>query len=349
MQKSPFISIIIPVYNVEPYIADCIQSVMRQTYQGPMECIVVDDACTDKSMAIAKELIAGYEGPIVFKVLRHEKNRGLSAARNTAMDVATGDFIIAVDSDDWLADHAVDSLLKRQLETGADVVSANVMVHYADEDVLLRGKEYSDREQMVLQMMQTSWNHFFAGNLIRRTVITDNDLHWIEGLDQGEDRYMRTLVAYYSQRQAAVDDVVYYYNRTNASSITSASSNAASRIRYNAQELDYMLVLERFFADKEIKFKKEATQCCMDQMDFNLKNTLAYSMKDEFQRLTAVIDGRSEADCNLIGWKKNGINGRLMHCYCWMRMKWLAKKVEKYLKRKMHCCSRKESENKSNV
>ena len=89
----PIVSIVIPVYNVEPYITDCLQSVMYQTYTGPLECILVDDCGTDKSIEVAEKLIAEYDGPIEFKVLHHEHNRGLSAARNTGMDLAKGDYV----------------------------------------------------------------------------------------------------------------------------------------------------------------------------------------------------------------------------------------------------------------
>ena len=94
------LSIIIPVYHVAPYIEDCLRSVMRQTYQGAMECLIVDDCGTDDSMAIAERTIATYEGPIVFQVLHHERNRGLSAARNTGTLAAKGDYLYYLDSDD---------------------------------------------------------------------------------------------------------------------------------------------------------------------------------------------------------------------------------------------------------
>ena len=63
------LSIIIPVYQVAPYIEDCLRSVMRQTYQGAMECLIVDDCGTDDSIAIAERAIASYDGPIVFHIL----------------------------------------------------------------------------------------------------------------------------------------------------------------------------------------------------------------------------------------------------------------------------------------
>ena len=91
------VSIIVPVYNVAHYIEDCLRSVMRQTYKGSMECLVVDDCGTDDSMSIVERMIAEYDGPIQFKILRHEHNRGLSAARNTGTMQATGDYSIKIE------------------------------------------------------------------------------------------------------------------------------------------------------------------------------------------------------------------------------------------------------------
>ncbi len=76
MIKQPKISIIIPIYNVEEYITDCLQSVMRQTYQGTIECILVDDCGTDKSIAIAGQVIADYQGPIEF----HNQSNSIESA-----------------------------------------------------------------------------------------------------------------------------------------------------------------------------------------------------------------------------------------------------------------------------
>ena len=105
------VSIIIPVYNVELYIAECLQSVMNQTYQGQLECIVVDDCGTDRSMEIVARMIAGYDGPIEFRVLHHEKNMGLSCARNTGIDAVTGDYVFFLDSDDWISYDCIDYLV----------------------------------------------------------------------------------------------------------------------------------------------------------------------------------------------------------------------------------------------
>ena len=77
------VSIVIPVYNVEAYIIECLESVARQTYRGEMECLIVDDCGADESIALAEDFIRSYQGDIHFQILHHDHNRGLAAARNT--------------------------------------------------------------------------------------------------------------------------------------------------------------------------------------------------------------------------------------------------------------------------
>lgn len=104
------ISVIIPVYNVALYVEECLQSVANQTFKD-LEVLVVDDCGTDASMELVQHFIDNYTGEISFKVLHHEKNRGLSAARNTGMDVATGEYIAFIDSDDFFAPTYFEKLL----------------------------------------------------------------------------------------------------------------------------------------------------------------------------------------------------------------------------------------------
>ena len=104
------ISVIIPVYNVAPYIAACLQSVMRQTTQAALECILVDDCGPDNSMEVVSETLKSYKGPVDFKIVRHTQNRGLSAARNTGLAAATGDYIYFLDSDDEITPDCIERL-----------------------------------------------------------------------------------------------------------------------------------------------------------------------------------------------------------------------------------------------
>ena len=86
------ISIIIPIYNVEDYVAECLNSVISQTYDhSKIECIIVDDCTPDKSMDVVNKIIGVYNGEMNFITRRHKENQGLSAARNTGISIATGE------------------------------------------------------------------------------------------------------------------------------------------------------------------------------------------------------------------------------------------------------------------
>ena len=130
------ISVIIPVYNVEPYVRQCLESVIMQDNGGAaIECILVDDCGKDRSMEIVRQIVADYQGPIQFVLLAHERNRGLPAARNTGMDVATGDYILFIDSDDWLPADAISKFV-------------NALKRYPDLDMVIGNFYLRSRERL---------------------------------------------------------------------------------------------------------------------------------------------------------------------------------------------------------
>ena len=109
----PKISIVTPVYEVEQYISECTQSVIDQSYDN-IEFILVDDCSGDNSINIAEELlVSSVKSGLVYKIMRHEHNRGVSAARNTALHVASGDYIFCLDSDDKLTPQCVAALVEK--------------------------------------------------------------------------------------------------------------------------------------------------------------------------------------------------------------------------------------------
>ncbi|MGB4592072.1 MAG: glycosyltransferase family 2 protein, partial [Bacteroidales bacterium] len=117
------VTVIIPVYNTAPYITRCLKSVLDQTYDN-LEVLLIDDCGTDNSMELAAGLLAqaGYrdtgggsmqaDSARTFTVLRHPENRGLSAARNTGLKAATGEYVVFLDSDDQLPPKAIENLVR---------------------------------------------------------------------------------------------------------------------------------------------------------------------------------------------------------------------------------------------
>lgn len=116
---NPLVTIVIPVYKVEKFIERCLKSVVKQSYKE-IECILVNDVSPDNSMKVAEEFIA--KNPSFnFIILDQPKNLGLSMARNAGMDVAKGKYIYFLDSDDEIAEFAIEHLVKLAEETNADV------------------------------------------------------------------------------------------------------------------------------------------------------------------------------------------------------------------------------------
>ncbi|SEA82347.1 Glycosyltransferase involved in cell wall bisynthesis [Prevotella sp. tc2-28] len=213
MKSAEFdITVIIPVYKVEKFIERCLCSVMNQTYGKPFECILVNDCTPDNSMSIVKRIIDGYRGNISFRVINHEKNRGLSAARNTGIMQSRGSYLLFVDSDDYIVEGCLEKLAF-QLEQHPDItmVLGNTQNNLSNtikvgevplcsyDNHVIRKLFYSH------SLPVTAWN-----KLIRKDFILQNRFFFKEGL-LFEDlnwsyRLFRILPSY-----AFVPEVTYSY------------------------------------------------------------------------------------------------------------------------------------------
>lgn len=211
------ISIIIPIYNVEAYLMECLQSVANQTLTEGLECILVDDCGPDNSAQIAKEFIAEYHGPVNFRFVQREKNGGLSAARNTGIREAKGEYLYFLDSDDYILPETIETMWELAERYNADLVQAQ----YISEGALLkqsvntpRPEFSSDRRYIMRIMLDYSSNPVMAPNrLIRRSLLLDNKLWFREGIIH-EDNYWTYLLAKHVKRMAFCPEAFYYYRVT---------------------------------------------------------------------------------------------------------------------------------------
>ena len=245
------VSIVIPIYNVEPYVADCVQSVIRQTYAGPLECILVDDCGSDKSMAIAEELVDHYEGPIKFKVLHHKHNRGLSASRNTGMDAAEGDYVYFMDSDDWMSDECIEELVGPLENYKYDMVVGDYLrlsegIYLSSLGMTLpEGAYYSNGAIMDILCDRginvVSWN-----KLVNLSFLRNNELRYADGFLH-EDLLMAFETAM-SIHSVFVKKTVTYYHRNRGGSIMTDISIGDNRIRAYMDVLRQMqqLILKKY-------------------------------------------------------------------------------------------------------
>lgn len=252
MKGLPAISILIPVYKVEKYIARCLHSVMAQTYTGDMECIIVDDCGTDNSIAIAEQLIADYNGSIAFKILHHEHNRGLAAARNTAVNAAKGEFIIHLDSDDWVEPNMVEELVKKQIETNADIVSCNAIAHYSDREEQLTEPNYTSRDEMMRSILLLTLDHVIWRRLIRASLYRDNHISAVEGVNIGEDHYTLPRLLFYANSFASCDKVLYHYNCMNVNSYIQSAEQAFSPKRVSSDVASLNILIDFFEKNEQV-------------------------------------------------------------------------------------------------
>ena len=162
MNNNPLVSILVPVYNVEQYIERCARSLFEQTYDN-LEYIFVDDCTPDKSIQILERVLAEYpQRREQTKIIHHDRNRGLAAARNTAVENCSGVFLTHVDSDDWIEFNAVELLVNKQQENDADIVSSNTFCQYSDGTYRI-GDTYSSLQGDPLTNI-VSYNAYFSLN-----------------------------------------------------------------------------------------------------------------------------------------------------------------------------------------
>lgn len=245
--KGPLVSIIVPVWNVEEYIERCVRSVLEQTYSN-LEFVFVDDGSTDDSVSILLHTINDYpdckDKVLIFS---HGCNKGLPDARNTGVFGCHGDLVYHVDPDDWLEKNAVELMVKRQVETGADIITARAWSHYED-----RIEEYQDggrnlnREDLLWSLLTYMVTPNLWLRLIKRSLYLDYGVKGIEGLTGAEDFQVLTRLVYYSQKHSGIDDFVYHYNRYRTNSVTNGV-----KLKYQIQAIYSVRVVISFFADKE--------------------------------------------------------------------------------------------------
>ena len=146
--KTPLVSIGIPVYNVEPYIDKCIESVLNQTYRN-IEILIIDDCGNDKSMQIVEWYKNNKHNGGGIRIIHHNINKGLGEARNTAIDNARGKYIYFVDSDDYIELEAISILVNEAEKYGTDVVMASSRKIVYDTGELLSTFVYHERRLIV--------------------------------------------------------------------------------------------------------------------------------------------------------------------------------------------------------
>jgi len=232
----PLISIIVPVYNVQDYIIACLKSIAFQTYNGNIECLIIDDCGNDDSIILAKEFISNNTYPNrSFRIIYHKENKGLSGARNTGIREAKGEWLFFLDSDDLITEdciHLMIDLIKRYPKTQvvfSGTIATNGKYKYMDYEYRTNElPEHSDDPNWINwallkheMLAMTAWN-----KLLRRSFIMEHKLYFIEGI-LNEDEVFHFQLAKYLTSLSILKKNTYVYRIRDNSIITSEKKESA--------------------------------------------------------------------------------------------------------------------------
>lgn len=213
-EKQPVVSVIVPVYNVEKYLKDCIDSILVQTYTN-LEIILVNDGSTDNSYGICEAYAAQDHRVVVID----KENGGVSTARNAGLDAASGDCVVFVDSDDKIAPAMIETLVK---ECSAENVAVAVgFIRFTDGEKVCETGEYGKKDCSDIRLFTQSRSGMFPwGMIYSRAVIEKLHLRFDTKLGYVEDVVFNTC--YLSEMVGLIFlSAKMYYYRQNPTSITS--------------------------------------------------------------------------------------------------------------------------------
>ena len=228
--KSYEVSILVPVYNVGSFIVRCAESLFRQTYKN-IEYIFVDDASPDNSIELLRQVIKKYpERKDDVTILTHSVNRGLSAARNTAVRAAKGNYVMHIDSDDYIALDGIERMLKYAQKKDADVVVADDIITTAKKKHRKKDVVDSDKKAYINQLLFRESNYRIGGKLLRRSLLLQNALFSVEHISMGEDYVLYPRIVYYAKNIVKLDYAFYYYYQNANSLMHTVSRNSLQNL-----------------------------------------------------------------------------------------------------------------------
>lgn len=199
------VSVIVPVYKVEDYIRECIDSILAQTYPD-FELILVDDGSPDDCGRICDDYAKGDNR---IKVV-HKVNGGLTSARNAGLDVAKGEWIMHVDGDDWIDPDMIESLIEAAQATGADLVFGDFTKYgpYAGYYKLptWSSDKIKSMSKYIAYMMTTIW-----GSIAKRSLYADHSLKSPEGISYCEDFHLIVRLCHFAKKVVNVHRPFYHY------------------------------------------------------------------------------------------------------------------------------------------
>lgn len=242
----PVVSVIVPVYNTAPFLHDCLESIKRQSFEQ-IEVIIINDGSTDESPYICERFASSDPR---FRVI-HKKNGGLAAARNTGLAVAHGDWIFFVDSDDYISNKCIESLLFCPNNSAADIICGDMThsMESLESNCIAAVKLLTPSNAIIRTLYQRGLNNSLCAKLIKRSLfksgLTFTPAIWYEDLDLFYRLYDKAKAVVHYQ------GAVYFYRDNPGSFINTWSESRLDVLRVTDE-------IEKYFQNRDPKLVKAA-------------------------------------------------------------------------------------------
>lgn len=264
------ISIIVPIYNVAPYIERCARSLLEQSFQD-VEYIFVNDCTPDNSIEILKEVIKEYPcRTSQTRIIHNKKNMGLAASRFIGLDIANGKYILHCDSDDWVETNMLECMYDAAIKENADIVCCEAIKERGSGSYRYKYLYNEETLENGLLDLQVNEIHVAIWNkLIKKELYTKNHIRNYDGINMGEDSALTVRLRYYSKKTIIVHKFLYHYNRMNCNSMV-ANINENSVL----ERIKLANHIETFFKSlhKEEEFRTLINHYKFDSKQFYLRN-----------------------------------------------------------------------------
>lgn len=303
------VSILVPVYNAAPFLKECVASLVGQTYTD-LQIVMINDGSTDGSLDIMQELAHQDKRIEIYS----KPNGGVASTRNQLLGKVRGDWVLFVDSDDWIELNTVEVLLKEQADGDYDIVA------YKMKGLSTGRKIHYNQEQAIRHFLEhTSFRGSLCDKLIRSSLF--EKLLFDENVSYGEDALMVWNVLQRVKNVSVLDMAMYHY-RVNA--------NSLSRQKFNGKKFSAHIVWDSICCDTDEMWPQYSDiaharfACEMTQI---LKSAAASDHRHDSS--IALLQEEVRRDGHLIS--RTGISSRKMSQFAWLvsRCYWLARFVAK--------------------
>lgn len=295
---TPEISVIVPVYGVEKYIARCAESLFNQTMTDNVEFLFINDSTKDDSINILSNVVSKYPKlKSQINIIHHDENKGLPTARNTGLSHARGRYIIHIDGDDFAEPQMLEFLYRTVVENNADFAWCDYYITFNNNKRIIDQPDFKSPMDAVKGMLRGSMKYNVWNKICSRSIYIDNGILFPDGNAMGEDLTM-IMVALHAHRCAYVNKALYNYVQNEGQMTANFDEKKLTALRFNCDRLRNYIELK--FSDFDLA-SENAALCQLIKWPFLLDGKLSsYKRWHEWF-----------PESNSLIWQTKGVNFRI--------------------------------------